>query len=414
MMERDRTQQNRRRFLLLGVGTVVSAAALLLVLFYCVPRREAVDLRPYVTVGRDASGEPNASIDRDALLKTLHLPTSAEDPRAAERLADVRAISNMSVYLSYTGGSETMRVSVQADTDTLKRYGIGFSALSWDQEMRGYVAGSSDSAANASVEPETAEPTEAPQNGALLRSLVDADGNGYNLRAVCELVQEHRDRALRSLFGDAECKFEKLHVIFSVNDERTQNCYQAVYRAQIEIEGEKAGDPQYFTVFAHNLTLTENGVVAASAAVGTYRNEANAKKAPYGNATVLSGGGMKVVGKRAFDQNGFVQFPDSPTSYRMANGVYWSPTYDALDEDQIWKLTAVEGHSMANLLRYARKEIYARYYAGFDERTEREFYEHYNSFSWYREMVPDRTADMTETERNNVRLLREIQSFIEK
>ena len=123
---------------------------------------------------------------------------------------------------------------------------------------------------------------------------------------------------------------------------------------------------------------------------------------------------MKVVGKRAFDQNGFVQFPDSPTSYRMANGVYWSPTYDALDEDQIWKLTAVEGHSMANLLRYARKEIYARYYAGFDERTEREFYEHYNSFSWYREMVPDRTADMTETERNNVRLLREIQSFIEK
>ena len=98
----------------------------------------------------------------------------------------------------------------------------------------------------------------------------------------------------------------------------------------------------------------------------------------------------------------------------MANDVYWSPTYDPLDEDAIWSLTAVEGHSLANLLRYARKEIYARYYVAFDPKTEREFMDHYCAYDWYEVRVPDLLGRMTETERSNMRLLREIQSLIEK
>jgi len=85
-----------------------------------------------------------------------------------------------------------------------------------------------------------------------------------------------------------------------------------------------------------------------------------------------------------------------------------------LDEDAIWKLTAVDGHSLANLLRYARKEIYARYYMAFDPKSEREFRQHYNAYDWYEERKPDLSRLMTETERSNIRLLREIQSLIEK
>ena len=97
----------------------------------------------------------------------------------------------------------------------------------------------------------------------------------------------------------------------------------------------------------------------------------------------------------------------------MATGLYWSPTYDLLTEDMIWKLTAADAYSLAKVLRYARKEIYARYHAPFDQKTELEFYNHYRSYSWYSSGV-DRSDEMTETERANMRLLREIQSLIEK
>lgn len=265
----------------------------------------------------------------------------------------------------------------------------------------------------ASVEKvESPTPTPAVQQGALLHSLVDANGYGYNLRAVCECVHEQRDNVLKVLYGDAACSFEKLQASFSV-DPNVNNCYQATYRAWLDADG-TAPNYAYFFVRVFHLTLGEFGVQSLSSTASVCRTEKDARKAPFDDVTVLSGGGVTVPGKVAFDQNGFLLFPDCPTSYRMANGIYWSPTYDPLDEDTIWKLTAVDGHSLANLLRYARKEIYARYYAGFDERTEREFYEHYTSYPWYRELTPDRTADMTEAELANIRLLREIQSLVEK
>ena len=149
--------------------------------------------------------------------------------------------------------------------------------------------------------------------------------------------------------------------------------------------------------------------------VSMYDSEEESKRLPSsGSVTKLWGGGVRVNGKNGFDLNGFVRFPNSPTSYRLANGVYWSPTYDLLDEDMIWALTAVDGHSLANLLRYARKEIYARYYTAFDPKTEREFNEHYRAYAWYEPRTPDLSGLMTEAEKSNIRLLREIQSLIEK
>ena len=223
---------------------------------------------------------------------------------------------------------------------------------------------------------------------------------------------------LEKLFGAASYSFEKTQVSFSDNGAQNngfQNCYQAVYRAWPDTDDGKATASVYFRIRIYRLMQTPNGITfQGEVLTSQHKTEADARKTPYENAVVLSGGGMQTEGRNAFDQNGFVLFPNCPTSYRMANGVYWSPTYDLLDEDTIWSLTAVEGHSLANLLRYARKEISARYYAGFDPKSEREFYEHYTQYGWYHELTPDRTPDMTEAEYANIRLLREIQSLVEK
>lgn len=193
------------------------------------------------------------------------------------------------------------------------------------------------------------------------------------------------------------------------------NLYRASYTAAFNPGEGQETITVYFTVDLYDL-YRQNGEIGYGATdVTLHATEDESKELPgNGVATRLWGGGVKVDGKQGFDQNGFVRFPDRPTSFRMANGIYWSPTYDALTEDMIWKLTAVEGHSLANLLRYARKEIYARYYVGFDPKTEREFYEHFNDCQWYEARDPDLNGLMTETEQQNIRLLREIQSLIEK
>ena len=424
-MEQNRTQRNRRLWIGGGFGAIVLLACAAIALWLGLRRPAVLNPQAYVSVGRDAFGQPVAAIDTEAMLRDLHLPSPADDPRAVERYADVAAILGMRAEAALTA-DETARVTVVADTEALSAAGILVEPLSWEQpigtapiaaerepapSMAAVLAPGQPTATHAD---KTFAPTPTPgaQPGELLHSLVDADGCGYNLRAVCERVHELRDSLLKSLYGDAAYGFEKIQVSFSV-EPNVNNCYQATYRCWLETADATPANT-YFYVRVYHLTVGEHGVEFLSSTASFCRTEKDARRAPFDNATVLSGGGVSVPGKAVFDQNGFLLFPDCPTSYRMANGVYWSPTYDLLDEDMIWKLTAVDGHSLANLLRYARKEIYARYYAGFDERTEREFYEHYTSYPWYREMTPDRTADMTDAERTNIRLLREIQSLVEK
>ncbi len=417
-MENAAQQRNSRTILLVGLGTVFLLACIAISLFFSLRPPAVVELRPYVTLGRHASGEPYAEIDRDALLTDLHLPVPNDPPRAAERLPEVRALYEMQLFLSATDQEDVLKVVVLADAETLQRHGIRFDALTWEQPIT--KRAEQGSSIPSPLPDDSEQATSRPAVGAYLSALVDGNGDGYNLRAVCERVQQERDALCREKLGDSY-KTDKLQVSFSVNtgDARYHNVYQASYRAAVENEDPNLAVTIFFRVRLFNLQIAEDGTVTfdSYADVSIQKTEAECKRAPSSSqyrTEILSGGGQRVSGKPIFDQNGFVLFADQPTSYRMATGIYWSPTYELLTEDMIWKLTASDGYSLAKVLRYARKEIYARYYAAFDPQTEREFYDHYRVYPWYYELSPDRTVDMTETERANMRLLREIQSLVEK
>lgn len=409
-------QKKARRFLLAGLGAVVLAALLSIILYFVWRRPRVVSLNQYVTIVQNASGEDlRAEIDRDGILADLHLPTSDTDPDAAERLPDVNALMSLTLFLSPTDDPNLVQVTVLADTDTLSAYGIRLEPMKWEQTVVKRVEPDS---LQMHEEPES-EPEEAGvrTEDVLLTSLIDSDGCGYNLRTVCERVQAERDLICREKLGE-NYKTEKLQISFSVNRAENVNCYQVCYRGTADSEDPETAVVIYFRISLKNLRLTpEEAVIfdeTPDRSIQQTESECKDVSSPDYETVILYGGGQRVSGKIVFDQNGFVVFPGQPTSYRMANGIYWSPTHDLLSEDLIWKLTASDTYSLVKILRYARKEIYARYYSVFDQNTEKEFYEHYRGYAWYRSAGIDRTADITDTEWANIRLLREIQSLIEK
>ena len=406
----DNEKRNKRIRLLAWIGTaaVLTVCAVFAIVYSIVhgPRTE-IDLEQYVVVGTDAGGNPAVLLDVDAILNDLHLPNPNRPGVDIHDYPDVEALCTAKMHLSYLSDS-LMRVTIEADTDTLARYGITFRTMSWDQQVKGFVEGEEPTPA-APPTPDTGEPD------GYLTSLLDRDGNGLNLRTICETVQNERDFTCNEVFGNS-FDTTKTQVVFIVyTQSKHHNLYRASYTAVYKPEDGQEPITIYFTVDLYDLYRYNGEIGFGTVDVTMYGTEEESRHIPSGGeVTKLWGGGVKVDGRKGFDQNGFVRFPDCPTSFRMANGVYWSPTYDALSEDMIWKLTAVEGHSLANLLRYARKEIYARYYAAFDSKTEREFKTHYQAYQWYEPREPDLTDLMTETERQNIRLLREIQSLIEK
>ena len=417
MEENDRRNKRIIRSAWIGTAVVLTVCALFLCVYYLAKgNRIVLDPENYVTVGTDAGGNPAVLLDVDAILSDLHLPNPNRPGVNMHDYPDVEALCTAKMHLTYLD-KDLMRVTIEADTDTLRRYGIEFKTLSWDQQVKGFVEGATPTPpptpASAS-ETATATPAIEEADG-YLTALADSNGNGLNLRTVCEKVQNERDSLCNELFGN-NFDTTKTQVVFIVYTEgRHQNLYRASYTATNQPENGQEPITVYFTVDLYDLYRYQGEIGYGTVDVSLCGTEEESKHIPAGGtATRLSGGGVKVDGKEGFDQNGFVRFWDRPTSYRMANGVYWSPTYDALTEDMIWGLTAVEGHSLANLLRYARKEIYARYYVGFDQKSEREFFEHYNAYNWYEVRDPDLSALMSETEWQNIRLLREIQSLIEK
>lgn len=399
-------------------GVVLGISVLVAVVSILRGHPTVIDLREYVNVGTDAGGNPAVLLDVDAILNDLKLPNPNRPGVKASDYPEVYALCTAKMHLVPID-AEHMRVTIEADTETLAHWGISFLTTTWEQQVKGFVEGATPSPVP--VPQKTPEPTSVLETAApdgYLTSLVDTNGNGLNLRAVCEAVQNERDLLCKEIIGNS-FDTTKTQVAFIVYTEgRHHNLYRASYTATLRPEDGSTPPPGstiWFTVDVYDLYRSEGRIQYGGIDVSLCGSEAESKHLPgSGNAVKLSGGGMRVEGKPAFDQNGFVRFPNCPTSYRMANGVYWSPTYDPLDEDMIWSLTAVDGHSLANLLRYARKEIYARYYVAFDSKTEREFLEHYSAYDWYEVRVPDLLGRMTETERSNMRLLREIQSLIEK
>ena len=413
----DNEKRNRRikRLAWIGVAAVLTLCVAVIAASAIRGRRTVIDLERYVVVGTDAGGNPAVLLDVDAILNDLHLPNPNRPGVDVHDYPDVEALCTAKMHLSNLS-DERIHVTIEADTDTLRRYGIEFRTMSWDQQVKGFVAGETPSPS-----PTPSDTQAAPQTPVMgepdgyLESLLDADGNGLNLRTICETVQNERDFTCNEVFGN-NFDTTKTQVVFIVYEGgRHKNLYRASYTATYKPEDGQEPITIYFTVDLYDLYRYNGEIGYGAIDVTMYGAEDESKRIPGGGSvTKLWGGGVKVDGKNGFDQNGFVRFPDCPTSFRMANGVYWSPSYDALTEDMIWKLTAVEGHSLANLLRYARKEIYARYYTAFDPKTEREFNTHYQSYAWYEAREPDLSYLMTETERQNIRLLREIQSLIEK
>ncbi|MBR2644399.1 MAG: hypothetical protein IKD54_03830 [Clostridia bacterium] len=413
----DNAKRNKRISMLAWIGTaaVLTVCVILIVAVSLRGHLTVIDLENYVAVGTDAGGNPAVLLDVDAILRDLHLPNPNRPGVDMHDYPDVEALCTAKMHLSYLS-DDRMRVTIDADTDTLRHYGIAFKALSWEQQIKGFVEGETPTPVPTPAEtPNTsASPAPSVQDG-FLTSLLDEDGNGLNLRIVCEAVQNERDFTCNEVFGN-NFDTTKTQVVFIVYTGGVHhNLYRASYTATYKPEDGQEPITIWFTVDLYDLYRFNGEIGYGQIDVSMCGSEEESRHiSSNGSVTRLSGGGVKVSGKNGFDQNGFVRFPDCPTSYRMANGVYWSPTYDALTEDMIWKLTAVEGHSLANLLRYARKEIYARYYTAFDPKTEREFDAHYKSYKWYQAREPDLSGLMTETERQNIRLLREIQSLIEK
>lgn len=90
------------------------------------------------------------------------------------------------------------------------------------------------------------------------------------------------------------------------------------------------------------------------------------------------------------DANGFV-FADSNKRY--------------LSEEEIYNLKFYKEHTYQELLRYSINEIYARNGYIFEEGSE--YWEYYNSYSWYRELTKKDVAYemMNKYERANIDLL---------
>ena len=415
------TDNNRRSLLRrktatwISVGIVLGLTVLIALLTILNRKPTVIDLKNYVNVGTDAGGNPAVLLDVDAILNDLHLPNPNRPGVKAADYPEVYALCTAKMHL-FPIDEEHMRVTIEADTDTLARYRIVFAETTWEQQIKGFVAGATPTPVPLPPS-ETPAPTDTPnpEPDGYLTSLLDSNGNGLNLRTVCEAVHKERDYFCKEVFGN-NYDTTKTQVAFIVyTSGRHKNLYRASYT--VTYRPEDGSDPfsLWFTVDVYNLYRAEGKIRYESIDVSMCGSEAESKRVPSGGTvTKLWGGGVRVDGKDGFDLNGFVRFSGYPTSYRLANGVYWSPTYDALTEDMVWSLTAVNGHSLANLLRYARKEIYARYYTAFDPKTEREFLEHYQSYDWYEAKEPDLSGLMTETEKNNIRLLREIQSLIEK
>ena len=391
-------------------------------------RRYAVTVDPaaYTTLGLGSQGAPTAVIDVDAILTDLRLPNPRRSAINTRDYPDVEALSEMRLTLQYTDSPGTMALSLSCDAETLKRYGIVIEPLTWTQEVKGVIAlDSTQPEPLASPTVDEGEPPAPPPPYALapgpLTSLLDQNGNGLNLRPLYARVQEERDNMCREVFGRNEYSATKTQSVFVVNEAggAFSNLYRAAYTAVQTGEGAAAVPACYFTVEVWDLSWNEENRLVFSTVLA---REARDKKAAESmlayegsryKVTALPGGGASNPGRVAFDQNGFVRFPSCPTSFRMPNGLYWSPTYDRLTEDQIWQLTGVSGHTLSNLLRFARREISTRYGFPFDAEREPEFFRHYNARPWY---LPDPSYTderMSEAEAMNIRLLREIQSLVD-
>ncbi len=403
----------------LAVVVVVSVGIILLAvawaLFLGKVTRQVADLSAYTTLTR--TGETvTAVLDLDSLLTELELPNPRTEPKAARNGA-VKALLNMKLELAFTEEPDVMAVTADVNERALQRRGIGLKARTWTGAVK-VLPRTTAQEEIVEAPPEVEKPRTVLAEG-YLTSLLDEELKGLNLRKVCEQVHFERDRLAKEIFGNSYVA-KKTNLWFIVYPEGSEhrNCYRAVYTLT------ETGAPEggsigscCFTVDVLDLSYRAGlvGFTRSEAAMYDTLAEAQDLSAEFGGCAVyeLTGGSVVTVGRPSFDYNGFVRFVGLPMSHPLPDGSLWSPSYDPLDEDDLWRLVGNGEYTMAEFLTFVRMEIYARHGYTFPEPDQAALREHFAACSWYAatEDAPERF--MTPTERRNLDLVRELEVLLE-
>ena len=403
---------------ILAVAVGLILLALSWALFLGRIRRRTADLSAYTTLTRTGD-TVTAVLDVESLLAELELPNPRLEPKAARNPA-VKALMAMELTLSFTEEPDVVRVDVKADEGALRRRGVSLKEKSWVSSVKVLprTAGIEETplAATEVVRPQTV------LADGYLTSLLDEEGKGLNLRPVCEKVHFERDRLAKEIFGNNYVT-NKTHLWFIVYPEGSprHNLYRAVYSLTETVapEGRSIGSC-FFTVDVVDLAYTADaGVTFAGTDVAICdtlhaAEDVSAFTEAGCTVTPLIGGSVRGESRPLFDYNGFVRFVGLPVSYPLPNGLMWSPTYDALEEDDVWRLIGTEERTMLELLAYAQAEINARHNYDFHGREQEPFHDYYAAFPWYAGDDPSAEKDMSLTEHRNLDLLREIMALLER
>ncbi len=400
------------------LGAAVGVLLLILgwALFFNRVRRRTADLAAYTTLTR--TGETvTAVLDVDSLLTELELPDPRTEPEAAARSKAVKAILAMELELAFTQEPDVLTVTADVNERALKRQGITLKARTWTAVPK--------------VLPRTApeEPTFTAQEAdrpvtrlpeGYLVALLDEEGKGLNLQAVCEKVRFERDRLAKEIFGNSYVTI-KTNVWFIVypEDSERHNLYRAVFTLA------ETGAPEGRSVKNCCFTVDVPDLVYRAGAVGfsptdvaiypTYGEAASLEEFTARGCTIteILGGSVQGPERPSFDYNGFVRFVGRPMSHPLPDGTLWSPSLDPLEEDDLWRLVGNGEYTMTELLDYVCMEIYARHGYTFPNEDEAAYRQHFSVCDWYSaaEDAPERF--MSPTERENLNKVRRLKDLLE-
>ena len=412
-----RTYTVKHPFRLIAVAAaalgVIALAVAWTVLLGRASRRTA-DLAAYTTLTR--TGETvTVTLDLDSLFTELELPNPRTEPKAARNRA-VKALLEMELEAVFTEEPDVMEITARVNEGALKRQGVVLKERTWRAPVK-VLPRTAPEEGPAALEGE--RPRTVVADG-YLTGLLDDEGKGLNLRKVCERVHFERDRLAKEIFGNTYVA-NKTHlwfIVYPAGSER-KNCYRAVYTlTDTAGEGRTIGSCA-FVVDVVDLSYRAGlGVNFAGTDVVIYDTAAEAERldelvARGCAVTELIGGSVRGADRPSFDYNGFVRFVGLPMSHPQPDLTLWSPSSDALEEDDLWRLVGNGEYTMAELLAFVRMEIYARRGYTFPRPEEAVYRTHFSAFSWYAptEDAPERF--MTPTERRNLDLIREIRDLLD-
>ena len=370
--------------LVLSVGIILLALAW--ALFLGRANRRTADLAAYTTLTRTKE-TVTAVLDVEGLLTELELPDPRTDAKALKNGA-VKALMNMELQLEFTEEPDVMAVTAVVKEGPLKRQGIVLRERTWTAQVKVLPRTVVDE-----EPPVVAEEVEHPktvQTEGYLTALLDEQGQGLNLRKVFEQVRFERDRLGKEIFGGdyVTKKIGAWFLVFPAGSEH-KNCFRAAYSLQETgtREGRSIGSC-FFTVEVWDLSYSAGtgvGFARSEAAMYDTASEAMDLSAEFAGCTMyeLTGGSVITAGRPTFDYNGFVRFVGLPMSHPLPDGTLWSPSYDLLEEDDLWRLVGNGEYTMVELLRWVRMEIYARRGYTFPQPDQEAYRAHYGACSWY-------------------------------